>query len=147
VLAPGQLGVEAGADLQQRADPAAQAGVPRGRPGDARQDLEQRRFAGPVAPDDADGLAGPDVEADVAQGPELRGGGGATEGARQHLHDALAQRQVVAALAGGLDPVALADVVDDDRRGHGAHAPEPAAPARALAGAAGSWSDDVREPV
>src|SRR5205807_280768 len=57
--------------------------------------------------------------ADVAQGPEVRGGGGAAERARQRLHDALAQRQVVAALAGGLDPVALADVVDGDGVGHG----------------------------
>ena len=35
-----------------------------------REDLEQRALAGAVAPDDADDLAGLDVEGDVAQRPE-----------------------------------------------------------------------------
>ena len=42
VLAAGQLGVEAGADLQQAADPAVDLGAPGGRLGDAGEDLEQR---------------------------------------------------------------------------------------------------------
>ena len=42
-----------------------------GRLGDAREDLEQRRLAGAVAPDDAEHLAALDLEADVLERPEL----------------------------------------------------------------------------
>ena len=70
VLAPGQLGVEAGADLEQRADAAGDLGPAGGRLGDARQDLEQRALAGAVAADDPDHLARTDLERDVAQRPD-----------------------------------------------------------------------------
>ena len=42
-----------------------------GRLGDAREDLQQRRFARAVAADDADHLAVLDLEADVLERPEL----------------------------------------------------------------------------
>src|SRR5690606_35379345 len=51
ILAPRQLGMEAGANLQQTADPAAQTGLPTAGFGDAAQDLQQRRLARPVAAD------------------------------------------------------------------------------------------------
>ena len=56
VLAPGQLGVEAGAHFQQRANPPVDFAVAFGGVGDAREDLEQGALAGPVAPDDAEDL-------------------------------------------------------------------------------------------
>ncbi len=71
VLDPGELGVEAGADLDQRADPPAdgeRAGRGREDPG---EQLQQRRLARAVRADDPEGLAGRDVEVDVTQRPEL----------------------------------------------------------------------------
>ena len=56
VLAPGQIGVKAGADLEQRSDAPGDVGEAGGRLGDLRQDLQQRGFAGAVAADDADRL-------------------------------------------------------------------------------------------
>ena len=70
VFAAGQLGVEAGADLQQAGDPAADDGPAGGRFGDAAEDLQQRALARPVAADDADDLALVDLERDVLEGPE-----------------------------------------------------------------------------
>ena len=67
VLDRGVLGVEARADLEQRGDAAAR---PRSCPvglEDAGEQLEQRRLAGAVAADDADRLAGRDVERDVVE--------------------------------------------------------------------------------
>ncbi len=71
VLAARELGMEAGADLEQRGDAAAQAGAAGGGLGDAGKDLEERGLARAVAADDADDLAGRDIERDVAEGPEL----------------------------------------------------------------------------
>jgi hypothetical protein len=62
VLASAQLRVEAGADLEQRADAAADARVAGRRLGDAREQLQQRALACAVAADDADGLAARDLE-------------------------------------------------------------------------------------
>ncbi len=67
VLAPGQLGVEAGADLQQAADAPLDLDHAAGGRGDAREDLEQRGLAGAVAPDDAQRLALLHGEGDVIQ--------------------------------------------------------------------------------
>ena len=50
--------MKAGADFEQAADAAAQLDTPAGRLGDAAEDFQQRRFAGAVAADDADDLAG-----------------------------------------------------------------------------------------
>ena len=71
VLAAGQLGVEAGAHLQQAGDPAVDLGAAAGRLGDAREDLEQRDLARAVAADDADDLALLDLEGDVLERPEV----------------------------------------------------------------------------
>ena len=57
VFAAGQLGVKAGADFQQAGHAALDQRAAFGRLGDPREDLEQRRFAGAVASDDADDLA------------------------------------------------------------------------------------------
>ena len=67
VLAPGELGIEAGAELQHRGDPPARRHGTRGRNERAAENLQQRRLARTIAPDDADGLAGADVERDIAQ--------------------------------------------------------------------------------
>ena len=67
VLASGQLGMKAGADLEQAADAAVQIDLARARLGDAAEDLQQRALARAIAPDDADDLTLLDVEADVAQ--------------------------------------------------------------------------------
>src|SRR5262249_35458903 len=69
ILPAGQLLVKARPDLEQADNAAAQLGAAGGRLDDAAEDLEQRRFAGAVAADQADHLAGLDLEADVLQGP------------------------------------------------------------------------------
>jgi hypothetical protein len=71
VLAPRELRVEAGADLDQRADASADRKRAGRRREDPRDQLEQRRLARAVPPDDPEGLARLDVEIDVAQRPEL----------------------------------------------------------------------------
>jgi hypothetical protein len=71
VLAAGQLGVEAGAYLQQRADPAADPAPAAGGLGDAREDLEQGALARAVAADDPHHLAALDLERDVFQRPQV----------------------------------------------------------------------------
>src|SRR5260370_6248613 len=67
IFAPGQLEVEAGADLEEGSDPAADDATPRRRLGDARQDLEQRTLACPVRTDDAEDLAARGREGDVVE--------------------------------------------------------------------------------
>ena len=64
--------MEAGADLEQRADAAARVHAAPRRVGDAREDLEQRALAGAVRADEAEDLARPDVERDVVERPDLR---------------------------------------------------------------------------
>src|SRR5262249_3611957 len=71
ILAPRQLGVKAGADLQQACHPAPDDDAAGARVGDAREDLEERRLAGAVAADDAHHLAALDLERHVLQRPEL----------------------------------------------------------------------------
>ena len=70
VLAAGQVGVKASAHFEQAANPAADQCPAGGRADDPRKDLQQRALTGPVPPDNADGLAGLDVETHVAQGPD-----------------------------------------------------------------------------
>ena len=57
VLAPGQLRVEAGPDLEQRADPAGHLGPAGARLGDPREQFQQRALAGAVVADQADRFA------------------------------------------------------------------------------------------
>ena len=67
VLAAGQLGVEAGAELDQRDDAARHLDTAARRPRHARDQLQQRRLAGAVRSDDAEARAFRDLEADVAE--------------------------------------------------------------------------------
>ena len=71
VLAPGEVGMEARAELEQRPDASAGRDRPVGRPDDPGDQPEQRRLAGAVAPDEADGLARRDRDGDVAERPDL----------------------------------------------------------------------------
>ena len=57
VLAPGELGMEAGPDLEQRAHAPGDVGPTRRRLGDPREDLQQRALAGAVVADQADYFA------------------------------------------------------------------------------------------
>ena len=57
VVGPGELGIEAGAHLDQRGDVAADRDLPAGRRVDPRQQPQQRALARAVAADDADALA------------------------------------------------------------------------------------------
>ena len=57
VLPAGDLRMEAGAQLDQRRDPAVDLDRAAGRLGDAGDELERRALAGSVAADDAEGRA------------------------------------------------------------------------------------------
>ena len=65
------LGVEAGADLEQRRDAPVDRDRARVGLDDAGEQLEQRRLARAVAPDDADGLPVRDLERDAVERREL----------------------------------------------------------------------------
>src|SRR6185437_14631485 len=69
VLPPGEFGMKADAELEQRRDAPARL-VCAGRwPDGARDELQQRTLAGAVRADNANRLAGSDVEGHVAQHP------------------------------------------------------------------------------
>ena len=105
VLASREVRVEAGAELEQRADRACDREPPARRLEDAREQAQEGRLAGAVPADDADGLPGLDLERDVAQRPDLR---------RLDLvpaHDRLLQRDVPRRV----DAEAPADVLGSDR--------------------------------
>src|SRR5262249_62355817 len=75
VLAPREIAVKAGPDLEQASDPAVQlhaAGRGRRDPG---HDLQRRALAGAVASDEAEDLSLLDVEGHVAKRPEIAGRG------------------------------------------------------------------------
>ena len=63
--------MEACADLDQRRQPPVDLDPSFGRPHDAREVLQHRALAGAVVTDHADRFALPDLQADVAQRPEL----------------------------------------------------------------------------
>ena len=65
VLAAAEVGVEAGAELEQRADPAADVDASRRRLDDPGDQAQQRRLAGAVAADEPDRLARLDGERHV----------------------------------------------------------------------------------
>jgi hypothetical protein len=125
VLAAGQLRVEAGADLEQRADPPAQLGAALRRLGDPREQLQERALAGAVRADQAEHLALLHLERDVAERPDvavlgLLLAGGAADGRPREpergvhrVRDHVPERAVRLELA---DLVALAEAVrvDDD---------------------------------
>ena len=84
VLESGQFGMEAGADLEQRADPALQQDLAARRLGDAGDDLEQGRLSCTVAPDQAEHRALGDVGSSRHGAPtsplELLSASGARQG-------------------------------------------------------------------
>src|SRR5580700_4843427 len=63
-----------GADLEHAGDTAGELDAPLVGLGNAADDLEQRRFAGAVAADDADDFAALDLEGDVLERPKILGG-------------------------------------------------------------------------
>src|SRR4051794_15340514 len=63
--------MEASTDFEQAGDAARNRHAALAWLGDARQYLQQCRFAGAVAADDAENLASPDLEADISQRPEF----------------------------------------------------------------------------
>ena len=69
VLAAGELGVEPGAELEQRRDPAARDDLTAGRAQDPGDALEQRRLARAVVTEQADGRALRHLEVDVLAAP------------------------------------------------------------------------------
>ena len=71
VLASAQLHVEAGAEFEQRGQTADVRHAPALGTKDAGEALEQRALARAVRTDDTEGLAGKDLEIDVAERPEL----------------------------------------------------------------------------
>src|SRR5919106_104650 len=71
VLAAGEVGVEAGAELEQRSDPALGADAARRRLDDPRDDPKQGRLPRAVPADEADRLAARDVHRDVAERPDV----------------------------------------------------------------------------
>src|SRR5262249_8698477 len=71
VLAPGQVGMEARAELEQRADAAAHDHLPGRRLDDPRDQAKERRLAGAVAADQPDGAPRLDPEGDVLQRNDL----------------------------------------------------------------------------
>ena len=111
VLAAGDLGVEAGAELDQRGDAAVHHHPPGGRAQDAGDELQQRPLPRAVAADDAEGLAAPDLEAHVLErrdrllGLEARG--------QAPLEERALERAQL--LAGGGAAVELGEPFDADR--------------------------------
>ena len=75
VLSPGELVVEARADVEQRTETAADAGDAGRRRRDPREDPEQRGLARTVAADDADQFTGGHRERHVLQRPEVHAPG------------------------------------------------------------------------
>src|SRR5262249_4557840 len=61
------------AALEQTGDAGSDGDAPLARLGDARQDLQEGRLAGAIAPDDAEHLAALNLEAHVLQRPEFLG--------------------------------------------------------------------------
>src|SRR6266568_2906748 len=70
VFAPGELRMEARADFQQRPDPPVNLRPSRRRPRDTGEDLQQRRFARPVPPDQAKYFSFFHFQRNVLQRPE-----------------------------------------------------------------------------
>ena len=74
VFAAGQFGMKPGADFEHAGDPADELDASLVGFGDAADHLEQRRFAGAVAADDADDFAALDLEGNVLERPKILGG-------------------------------------------------------------------------
>ncbi len=77
VLAPGEVGVEPRAELEERADAPFGAHLPGRRLDDSRDHTQERRLARAVTADEPDRLAARDVERDVVERPDVLGAGAA----------------------------------------------------------------------
>ena len=108
VLAPGEVAVEARAELEQRGDAAVLHDRPRGGPHDPGHALEQRRLARAVVAEEAEGLALVDVDGHVLERPELL-----VVGLAEVDHPLLERVG-----PGVVELEVLRDVVDLDRRAH-----------------------------
>ena len=86
VLAPGEVHVKAGAELEQRANASLSAYATRRRLDDPGDESQQRGLARSVASDQADGLAVLDGDRDIAQCPHV------TRGGLSALHNEILQR-------------------------------------------------------
>jgi hypothetical protein len=71
VFAPSKFRIESGAEFQQRGDAASRFNGSAGRRKRPADDLQQGGLARPVATDDADGFALPDLEGNVVQRTEF----------------------------------------------------------------------------
>ena len=107
VLAAAEVRVEAGAELEQRADAAVDLHGARRRLDDPGEHPQQRRLARAVAADQADGLAGRDLGRDVAQRPDVLAAGAPAR------DDEILERARLA----GMDAEAARDAVGRDRAG------------------------------
>ena len=76
VLPARQVLMESHAHFQKVAHPAAHLRHSLSGAGDPGEDFQQRGLAGPVAPQEADHLPFRHLKGDIAQGPDLGGGGG-----------------------------------------------------------------------
>ena len=115
VLASGEIAVEARRDLDERADAAADAAVAARRLVDAREQLERRRLPRAVRPDDAERLAGPHLEREIAHGPEVaRLQLGRVVGARPVSRRERGGNQVAQAVVELAAVEFLPDAVEDD---------------------------------
>jgi hypothetical protein len=121
VLAPGQVAVEAGAELQQGGEPAAALDVAGVRGEDPADHREQGALARAVGADEPERLGGLELERHALQRPELLH----VLLAPAHVDESLLERLVL------VDRELLGDVVHaDDRRGHVL----PTAPVRSCPG-------------
>ena len=110
VLAPGQLGVEAGADFEQAADAAADLDVALGRLGDPREDLQQRVLPAPLRPMMPTDLAGVDARTSTSlSAHSVRARGGAARRPRTDARRAARAACQAPASLGAAQAVALAD--------------------------------------
>ena len=107
VLASAEIGVEAGAELEQRCDAPTCLDPARRRLDDPRDDTQQRRLAGAVAADEPDGIARLDGERHVAESLHL-----------SHAEPAARDEDVLQRpLRLRIDPEAPRHPVDDDPAG------------------------------
>ena len=122
VLPARQLRMEPGPDLEEAADAAPHLDAPLGRLRDPAEDLQEGRLPGAVSPDDPEPLSPSELEAEVAQRPELlarrlRRWGSSTGHARTETGDALTDDVAQGGVPVGAlvaDRVALSEPLDAD---------------------------------
>jgi hypothetical protein len=78
VVVRGKVLIESGTKFEERNHAAVADHAPLGRPGDARDDLEQRRFSRAVRADDSEDRAVWNRERHVTERPEVASAGGAS---------------------------------------------------------------------